>query len=260
MGRGIDPALSFVCMHMQLAMHGEQGASGVRIGGEREAAEEEEGMAKGDRIGTLNVAGIGEVQVRPDVATVRLAIVTDAKSAAEAVEQNAQRINNVVGQVNALEGITRDDIRTIGLTVFPVTRYDEETEQTVIEGYRAVNAIAVTVPVEMAGQVFDTGITAGASESSGITFGLRDERPYRMTALDEAVGAARAEAERVAESVGVRLLEPRNIDVEQGAGPMFRGLQMARVGGAETPVYPGQITIMARVQITYAFERRGGRW
>ena len=217
-------------------------------------------MAKVDRMGTLNVAGIGEIKVRPEIATVRLAIVTKAKSAAEAVAENAQLINSVTSRVNALSGVSMEDIRTVGLTVYPVTRYDKETQETVIEGYRAVNAIAVTVPVELAGQVFDAGISAGASEVSGISFGLREERQYRMRALEEAVARAQAEAERVADAVGVRLVDPLNIDVEQGAGPMFRGLELAKAEAFDTPVYPGQITVMARVQITYAFDRKGRRW
>ena len=65
-----------------------------------------------------------------------------------------------------------------------------------IVGYRATNNVAVKTKIAYAAQIFDAGIRAGANESSGISFGLRDETPFREDALRLAVKSAFNEARK----------------------------------------------------------------
>lgn len=93
--------------------------------------------------------------------------------------------------------------------------------------------------MRLAGKVFDTGVAAGANEGSGLSFGLKDERPYRHQALDLAIKAARAEAEAVCRAMGVTLKGPHTIQVIQGGGPVQ--LQSERLlMKSTTPVLPGE--------------------
>lgn len=117
-------------------------------------------------------------------------------------------------------------------------------------GYRASNTVAVKAPIELAGKVFDAAVEAGADESSGLSFGLRDPGDRREKALEFAVAAARREAELVSKAMGVKLVGPKTIQIiSEGGGPIrFESVKLAK--GA-TPVLPGSLTIAATVHVVF---------
>lgn len=208
-------------------------------------------MARKDQIqGTLNVSGEGQITAKPDVASVRLAVVTEGKTASEAVGSNAEIAERVVAAIEKL-GVSRDDMKTVGLNIYPVYETDEKTNMSRISGFRAENSIVVTAAVALGGKVFDAGVGAGANESSGISFGLRDERPYREKALAAAVEAANSEAGIVAEAMGVNLRGPKTIDIDQGSGPIV--MKAAFESRSATPVMSGDLTISARVRVSFEY-------
>lgn len=202
-------------------------------------------------LGTLNVSGAGRVLVKPDTALVRLAVITEAKTAAEAVSANATSAQAII---DALHGLGLEDraLQTKGLSVGPIYSYNEATRQNEIAGYRAENAVSATAAIDLAGSIYDAGIGAGANQSSGITFSIGDERPYRKTALQAAVSAANSDAEVVAASLGVKLRGPASVDVDSGGGPVVKTLETNRATTA-TPVEAGELAVTARVNIAYRY-------
>lgn len=198
---------------------------------------------------TLEVSGAGAVEVAPDVATIDLAVVTEAKTAAEAVRDNAAVMTKVMDAVKALP---HESIETTGLGVQPITVWDAETRRSTITGFRADNGVAVKTEVEQAGAVFDAGVSAGANHSSGIRFGLRDERPHREEALRIAVKEAYADARVVAFTADSVLVGPERIEVDPAAVPAVRTLELARADSA-TPVAPGALRISGRVRIVFRY-------
>ena len=201
-------------------------------------------------IGTLDLSGEGRVLIKPDIAAVRLSIITEEKTADEAVARNARKANEVIERLLRFE-MPRDAIKTTGLSLYPLYQTDPGTNATQLVGYRAQDSISVEVPVQLAGKVYDAGIAAGATESSGITFGLKDERPFRAEALDLAVKAARSEADAVCRAMDVKLCGPRSIRVTQGSGPLQ--MRVERMMKSDTPVLPGDLTITAGVQVTFEY-------
>jgi hypothetical protein len=209
-------------------------------------------MSKKDTAtGTLELSGEGHVNVKPDMATVRLAILTEGKTADEAVSKNAQKATELIERMLRFE-IPRDAMKTTGLNLYPVYNTEPGSEIAQITGYRAQDSIAIEAPVSLAGKIFDAGVAAGANESSGMSFGLKNERPYRQQALELAIKAARAEADVVCRAMGVDLAGPRSINVLQGSGPIQ--MQSDRLAmKASTPVLPGELTISATVQIVFEY-------
>jgi uncharacterized protein YggE len=201
--------------------------------------------------GTLELYGTGAVDAVPDMASLRLTIVTERKTAGEAVADNAKDASAVVQKVLGL-GIPREDVQTEGLNLFPVYQTDPSTNVTSLVAYRVTNTLHITAPVDLAGEVFDVGVAAGADESSGLSFGMRDPRPLREKALELAVSAARKEAELVCRAMGVTLLGPKSIQVQGGGAPLR--LESARLfDKAQTPVMPGSLSISATVQIVFEY-------
>lgn len=212
-------------------------------------------MAYQDEDGILESPGTGLVEVAPDLGVVRLAVITEAETAAEAVQQNATRMQQVLAAVQALP---HREIETVGLGVRPITTWDPDTRTASITGYRAENAVEVEVDVDQVAPVFDAGITAGANESSGIELRLSDETPHRKQALRLAYEEARAGAEAVAEAAGVTLGQPERITIDPASGLEPRRFEAAMLRAeASTPVLPGPLAV--RASLRAAFRMRSSK-
>lgn len=206
----------------------------------------EEEITMTDKHGTLNVTGTGKVSAAPDEAVIQLGVVTDAKTAAEATTSNASATQRVIDAVSAQpnHGVT-----TTGLSVNPIFSYDETTHVSTIVGFRATNGVNVTTKVGYAGQIYDAGITAGATQSSGITFRIQNEAPLREEALRLAVENAHREAKLVAQAARVDLTGIDSIQINAGGGRLL--YRAEAIDLKATPVMPEDKTISASVQITY---------
>lgn len=199
--------------------------------------------------GELNVSGEGQIKVMPDVAWVRLGVLTEAKTAAEASAQNAALASQVVARVLAI-GIERDALQTSGLSIAPLYEYPDGGAPRIVS-YRAENSITVACAIELAARVFDDGVAAGANQSSGLSFGLRDPEPHRSRALKAAVAAARADATTVASAMGIILLGAKLVEVDTVGVPVL--FKTARLERAETPVLGGELTVSARVRVVFVY-------
>lgn len=196
---------------------------------------------------TLQVHGEGQVQLKPDTAWIQLAVVTEGKTAGEALQANAERMNPVIARLRAL-GIGEKQMQTQGFNLYPIYN---QADPPAIVGHRAENTLRVEVPVAQAGQVLDEGVGAGANQSGGLSFGLLDDSAPRAEALRLAVQAARRDAEAVAAAMGVRLRGTRGVEVLPGQQTSPK-LFMDRAAAA-TPVLPGELTISAQVRIVYTY-------
>lgn len=199
--------------------------------------------------GELNVSGEGQIKVQPDVVWVRLGVVTEAKTAADAAAQNAALAGQVVARVLAL-GIEREALQTSGLSIVPIYEYPDGGAPRIV-AYRVEDSLTVTCAVELAARVFDEGIGAGANQSSGLSFGLRDPAPHRRKALAAAVAAARDDADVVAAAMGIVLLGAKLVEVDAVGVPVL--FKTARTERGETPVLPGELTVSARVRIVFVY-------
>lgn len=202
--------------------------------------------------GTLSVTGEGEINVRPDIAFIDLDVVTNAKTAQQAVQQNAERMNRVIEALKDM-GIRAADIQTVGYNVIPLVDNEEKsaTFGQILE-YRVVAQLRVRVAVEEAGPTIDAGVRAGANMVSGIRYTVRDEAAVRSRALKAAVKAARRDADSVAEALAIKLRSAQEVEINMGGSPVFFR-EAAMVKGARTPIEPGNIEIRATVRIVYRY-------
>lgn len=205
-------------------------------------------MLKGKRSnGTLDVTGIGRVTVAPDQATVNLSVITEGKTAGEAVAANAKHTQSVI---EAVSEQPNHGVTTTGLGVSPVIEYDTSSRQRIV-GYRATNGVIVKTKIGCAGQVFDAGIQAGANESSGISFGVHNDEQYRQDALRLAVRAAFCEARAVAMAADIELDGPESIVIEPSGGKVFFRTASLERSAPMTPVLPDDMTITANVRLVF---------
>jgi uncharacterized protein YggE len=208
------------------------------------------------RATTLNLSAYGETRIEPDMATITLGVVTDGKTAAEAMAANAQRMNAVVASLKKA-GIADKDIQTSSLNLNPQYRY-EQNEPPVLVGYQASNQVTIRVlDLKKLGAAVDATVSAGANQVQGISFGLLDPTAAENAAREAAVKALAAKAELYAKATGYRVA--RLVSLSEGGGyaprPPLPMAEMAMVRGMAkdaTPVQGGELTV--RIDISGLYE------
>jgi uncharacterized protein YggE len=205
---------------------------------------------------TLNLAASGETKVAPDMATISLGVQVEAPTAAEAMQQNAARMNAVVAALRK-GGIAAKDIQTSGLNLNAQYRY-EENKPPVLTGYQASNLVTVTVhDLTRLGQAVDATVAAGANQIHGVSFGLDDRDAAENAAREAAVRDLKAKADLYARATGYRVA--RLVSLSEGTpsyGPRppmpIMAMANQRMAKEDTSVSPGELTV--RVDITGFYE------
>jgi len=207
----------------------------------------------------------GEIRVRPDIAVIQAGVVSEGKTAADALGQNTPALAKLVEAVKAA-GIAPADLMTSQVSLMPrmtqppVSPGPKPPRAAAIDGYEARTGLTVTVrDLAKAGPLIDALVKAGANEMSGISFGLADESKAKDAARLKAAEAARARAALHAGALGVKVGELVSIveaEAEtpgRAAGDM-RTFRMA-AGAAPISVEPGEITITSSLRTVWRIEK-----
>lgn len=206
------------------------------------------------RATTLNLAAYGETKVAPDMATITLGVMTEGKTAAEAMAANAARMTAVVASLRRA-GLPDRDIQTSNLNLNPQYRYQENQPPQLV-GYQASNNVTVTVrDLKKLGPAVDATVGAGANQVQGIGFGLQDPTTAENAAREAAVTALAAKAELYAKATGYRI--SRLVALSEGGGyaappPMPMIAMRAEMKDAGTPISGGELRV--RIDITGLYE------
>lgn len=203
----------------------------------------------------LFVTGEGEVALPADTAYVNLGIENTARTTAEAQRDNA-RVTTAVIQCLLAQGVPADRIKSAGFGLYPQTTFDPQSRTERLTGYRVSNRLTVTLTdLSNVGAVVDAAIAAGATNVYDVSFTARDVSSIQAAALRKAVLDARAKAQAMAESLGVkvgRVLSATD-DVSAAGPPVLMRLKSAD-SAATTPFLPGEVRVRAQVTVQFALE------
>ncbi len=200
---------------------------------------------------TINVSAQGEVNVDPDLATVRLGITTVGSTAAVALAANAEKTAQVVAAMGRL-GVARKDTRTSHLGLSAQFAY-EAGKAPRLTGYEARHEITIIVrDLPTLGRDLDAAVVAGANEMNGLDFGLSNPMASDDVARLQAVQALTAKATLYAQALGYRRIALITLTELAGSsgptvGPMPR-MALANVTAPE----PGQLKVRVQLSAQYA--------
>ena len=207
----------------------------------------------------IQVTGSGEVMAAPDIATLRLGIVAEAATVAEAQSQAEEAMGKVKTALID-NSVAEKDIQTQYFSIRQIKRemeppkYGEEEE--VVVGYQVTNMVTAKIrDIDKAGTIIDAVAEAGGdlTRVEGISFSVDDPSAYYEEARQKAMADAEDKAEQLAELAGVTLGKPTYISegVSYPIYPRDYSYEMA-AGLPETPISPGEIEISLTVQVVYA--------
>lgn len=206
---------------------------------------------------TLNVNGLGQVNLTPDIAYIYIGVHTEGATATEAVEANKTQTTALIASIKK-SGVDEKDIRTTNFSIWPSQQYgpDGTISGTV---YMVDNTVNVTVrDLENLGDLLDSAISAGANTINSIQFDVADKVEALKEARAKAVADAQAQAQELAEAAGVSLGEIQTISFyENSVYPM----DMGKGGGgaaydaaSAVPIQPGQLTVAVNVNMVYSIK------
>ena len=209
---------------------------------------------------SMTVTGTGDVSAAPDIAYLDSGVVSEGKTAAEALVANTKTMNAIFTGLTAMQ-IAKEDIRTSQFSVSPLytqppTRPDGTQEAPVIRGYQVTNQVTVTIrKLDALGSVLDKLVTLGSNRVDSVRFEIEKPAPLLDKAREAAVMDALRKAKLYAQASGVALGAVMNIS-ENGnyQQPMYMKSAMAMSDGGAVPVAAGTQQVSASVSLTIGIE------
>jgi uncharacterized protein YggE len=212
---------------------------------------------------TISVTGTGTVSREPDQAMISIAVESVEPTARQAAQENANKMDVLVASLKRA-GLAAENIRTVSYQLEPQYIYPQGEDRTPprIANYRALNMVQVTVDsVARTGRIIDAAVASGANRVTGIHFQLKNNEAARLEAVRNAIARARAEAESIASALGERLGPALHVGQVSNMSPprpfmAMDAMEVRKMQAAPTPIEPGQLEIVANVNVVYRIDPR----
>lgn len=205
----------------------------------------------------ITVSGSGSAPATPDRASLSMSIEVRDKSLEVAQKQAADVTARVLAVTDGLK-IDRSRVDTTGASVRADYRYNRNTEQQEFRGYIATRNITVEFrDLENLAPVIEGAVSAGVNQvSPPRLFSTKEKEAYRQ-ALENAAKDARANAQRLADSLDVSLGSAISVSGSPGGfPPAQRGFAnaMAMESDALATYSAGDQTIRANVTVIFEID------
>lgn len=209
---------------------------------------------------TITVSATGEVYAKPDLALTTFSVITEAKTVAEAMSGNTEKMNAIIDFMKG-EGVEDKDLKTTSFNIYP--RYEWYEKGTcippcpqgkrVLVGYEVRQSLQVKIrDMEKIGTIVEGGTGAGANQVSDLQFTIDNQDELKKQARANAIEKAKAKASELASQLGVNLVRISNFS-ESSTFPRYYGLEKVAVpeAGEELQIETGEDKIEVTVIITY---------
>jgi len=153
---------------------------------------------------TIVVKGDGDIEVVPDVASIRIEVRSRDKDPEKAQADNVA-VTKKLFSVFETAGVKRSDMGSTNYTFKRDARNDKDGK--IIElGYYAENSVQIKVShFELLPRLVAIAVANGATSIDDVSYTLNDEKPYIDRARAEAFQKAKEEAQKSAAAAGMAL-------------------------------------------------------
>ncbi len=206
------------------------------------------------------MSGTGEMVAKPDIAYITSGVITQAKTAGQAMDQNSKAMEQVIATLKKA-AIADKDIQTSSFSVQPQYFYDKKNRYRPREiiGYKVSNQVTVTVRnLAKLGDILDKVISVGANKLGNISFSIANPKPLLNEARKLAIADAIKKAKLYTEAANIKL--GAIISITEGSvyrpQPRFYARAMAAPPARKrsVPVQAGTQKTSVRVNVTWTLE------
>jgi uncharacterized protein YggE len=216
---------------------------------------------------SITVTGDADVRVVPDEVVFVFGVEIGDPNLTMAKNQNDARVAQVINKLKSM-GIDQKYIQTDRINIEP--RYKDTYMRTDVIGFVVRKTIAVILnDVSKFDDVLTSSLDLGVTNVQNIDFRTTELRKYRDQARTLAIQAAREKAEAMSKELGMKVGKPVTIREEYSnwwssyswrwdGGSMSQNVVQNAGGNPsvsdDSSFAPGQITINARVSVTFEIE------
>ena len=203
---------------------------------------------------TIAVGGFGSVETPPDRATLSLSIVAREPTVAAAQERAAEVTASVLELADELD-IPENRVDTMSAMVRPDYRWNRDTETQELIGFIAERQMRIEIhDLDKVGVAIERAVEVGVNQVMPPQLTSSKSRSAYRDALEKAVDDARQNAERLADSLGLKLGDA--IQVNAGTPvrppmPLGRGDALAMSVAAPETYSAGDLTVTANVSVVF---------
>ncbi|MEM4396385.1 MAG: SIMPL domain-containing protein [Candidatus Woesearchaeota archaeon] len=205
-------------------------------------------QSKENNLSKINIYQQVEKKVMPDEAIVVFSIITEAKDAKTAVDENT-KINNKLMDV-----FKNYKVETEQFYVNKKQRWNKEKEQFEDDGYAVTNTFKVTTKPDDLGNVINLGISNGANSVNYIDFRVSDKRKEELNQelLSEAILKAKEKAKTIAEKANLKIVRILEITPSEINYPFYRSAAMEKDLSSENiNLQPTEETLRYSVNVVF---------
>lgn len=212
----------------------------------------------------ISVVGVGTVKTAPNMATINLTVLREAKTAKDALKNNNQAMTDVLSAMKQF-GIEDKDLQTSNFSVNPRYVYPKQNDGVQqpprIVGYQVSNSLTVRIlDLEQVGEILDKSITMGVNQGGNIVFGNSNIAELQMQARAMAMKNALKKAEVLTQAAGVEVGDVKQINENSSHArpqPIMRA-EMAMAKMADSPSVPiagGENAYRVTVNVTFEIDQ-----
>ena len=208
-------------------------------------------------VNTISVTGEAEISVVPDVATINLTVESENIDLNKSLDDNSQRMNNVINFVKS-KGVEDKDIKTTYYDIYPRYEYEEDYRNRYLAGYEVTQTINIKIrDLTQVGDIIAGAATYGANNVSSLSFIVDDDASVKEEAQAMAIANAKVNAEKLEKELGVKFSKIVGFsESSNNPAPVYYDYaQNESAGSAKTMSAPsiqtGENTITSTVYITY---------
>ncbi len=201
---------------------------------------------------TVSFSGEGKVLAKPDIALVRLAIVTKAVTSKRAQDDNSEKSEKVVDFLKD-QNIDDKDIKTVSYNIFPQYTYPR-LGQPEITGYQVNQTLEVKIrDLDNVSGILDGAVTAGINQVNSLSFQIDEPEELKKQAREMAIQNAKEKADNLKDQLGIKLGRIVNFSESTGGLVIFERAfdSSVGIGGGGPSIPTGENEIVVNVNITY---------
>jgi len=204
---------------------------------------------------SIMISETGEVYASPDLAVITFTVLKEAKSVADAMNENSATMNEVINAVKE-QGIEDKDVKTTSFNISPRYEYLEGTygKRTLV-GYRVVQDLQVKIrDLGKIGTIIEIATSSGANEVSDLQLTIDNQDELKKQAREQAIAAAKVKAEELAFQLNVKLGKIVSFNESFYVPRYDTGTYMMAegIGGGEVPdIQTGENKISVSIVVTY---------
>lgn len=207
---------------------------------------------------SVSVSATGFIMAEPEIARITIGVVTEAKTAKEALDGNSKKIAAVLQGIRQL-GIAANDIATAHFRVTPIYNRRKSSAgrySNGIDGFRVSNSARVTVrDIKQTGPVIDRATELGANQIGSIGFTVSALERRLDEARREAMRNAVRRAKLYAEAADAKLGKILSVSEQfHGVNPRVMAMGGAARMSAAAPIEPGQQKLGVTVNAVWELE------